>query len=596
LDLRLWTLVYLQTVGYRLIINYCISNFGSFLTSPGLYCSFVSNDELYYVSTEADEARPIKITSAPKKGVTNGLAEFIAEEEMGRHNGYWWSPCSNFIAFCEVDEMHINEYVIMHQGEDVINEVHRYPFAGKENAKVKVGILNLLSEEKDKSLIFCSLGEYEYISRVNWLPDGTLAVQLQSRDQQHLFIKRFSCFTGECLGLLVEEHSDTWINLHDLFYSWKAEEGGCFYFILGSERSLFMHLYLYKFDGKDATLLETLTSGDWVVEDFHGIDTVYNRVFLSGSYGNALEKHLVYVPLFGKVDRSVRKITEEVGFHSLIMGNQMNYYFDTWSSLTTPFSSSVRSVYNPKHCVSCSTASISKDDMNFIKIPELISLKSSDEQETLHGLIYKPDPAKYKYPRPTIVSVYGGPHVQRVQQNWRSTVEMRAQNLCDMGYLVLKVDNRGSSRRGLKFESHIYKKMGTVEINDQIAGVQYCIKHGLSDPTRVAIYGWSYGGYLAGLSIIKYGHIFKVAIAGAPVTSWDGYDTHYTERYMMTPAENPEGYREGSLMTHVPAMLSRSSLMVIHGLIDENVHFVSFKSFSIFFDSIFDLNVSQNKM
>jgi len=206
--------------------------------------------------------------------------------------------------------------------------------------------------------------------------------------------------------------------------------------------------------------------------------------------------------------------------------------------------------------------------------PRLLVVQTRDGEATLYGAVYLPDAAQHgPGPYPTLVSVYGGPHVQRVSKSWALTADMRAQRFRDMGYAVLKVDNRGSFRRGSKFEGAIKHCMGTVEVRDQQDAVLRLVKEGITIPERVGIYGWSYGGYLSAISLLKAPDTFKLAIAGAPVTSWDGYDTCYTERYMSTPQLNPEGYRVASVMEAVPNMRESQKLLLIHGLIDENVHF-----------------------
>mmetsp|Transcript_260 Transcript_260/g.474 ORF Transcript_260/g.474 Transcript_260/m.474 type:complete len:243 (+) Transcript_260:1897-2625(+) len=190
----------------------------------------------------------------------------------------------------------------------------------------------------------------------------------------------------------------------------------------------------------------------------------------------------------------------------------------------------------------------------------------------LHGAIYKPDPESYgDGPYPTVVSVYGGPHAQMVTDSYGMTVDLRAQRLRAQGYAVLKIDNRGSARRGLDFETAIRYDMGNLEVEDQAKAVQHWVEKGVVDPERVAIYGWSYGGYMSAMCLAKRPDVFKVAVAGAMVSSWDGYDTCYTERYMGTPASNPEGYARSEVMAYVDNI--EGSLLLVHGLIDENVHF-----------------------
>jgi dipeptidyl aminopeptidase/acylaminoacyl peptidase len=204
--------------------------------------------------------------------------------------------------------------------------------------------------------------------------------------------------------------------------------------------------------------------------------------------------------------------------------------------------------------------------------PELMTFPSSDGTESLHAALYRPDARIHgPGPYPLICAVYGGPHVQRVNRSWSQCADMRAQRLRSLGFCVVKCDNRGSSRRGIAFESAISRRLGRLEVLDQVAVVRQLCVRGIADPTRVGIYGWSYGGYLSAMCLCRAPDVFHVAVAGAPVTSWDGYDTHYTERYMGLPSENPSGYRESAVFDHVPNM--RGKLLLVHGLIDENVHF-----------------------
>ena len=202
--------------------------------------------------------------------------------------------------------------------------------------------------------------------------------------------------------------------------------------------------------------------------------------------------------------------------------------------------------------------------------PELVSFENR-AGDTLYGALYRPPASQGVAPYPTIIWVYGGPGPQLVNDGWLPTVAMRAQHLRSLGFLVFVVDNRGSARRGLVFEGAIKGDMGHYEVLDQVDGVRWLVKQGLADPERVGIYGWSYGGYMAAMCLARAPETFKVAVAGAPVTHWEGYDTHYTERYMGLPAENPQGYETSSVLHHVEGI--QGKLLLVHGLIDENVHF-----------------------
>lgn len=204
--------------------------------------------------------------------------------------------------------------------------------------------------------------------------------------------------------------------------------------------------------------------------------------------------------------------------------------------------------------------------------PELLSFPTSDGQTTLHAALYTPSAASHgPGPYPLICAVYGGPHVQRVNRSWTQCADMRAQRLRSLGFAVVKCDNRGSARRGLAFEGAVKNRLGRLEVLDQVTAVRQLVMRNVADPSRVGVYGWSYGGYLSAMCLCRAPDVFHVAVAGAPVTSWDGYDTHYTERYMSHPIANPGGYRESAIFDHVPNL--RGKLMIVHGLIDENVHF-----------------------
>jgi len=265
---------------------------------------------------------------------------------------------------------------------------------------------------------------------------------------------------------------------------------------------------------------------------------------------------------------------------------QKQLFIDSWSSITQPHQVAVRSLTKDGKVVrtlhdGSQTASDKLDELK-LQPPEWFDVvseststnenKYSHLQQTMHGAIYKPDSTKYgDGPYPTIVSVYGGPHAQMVTDSYGMTADLRAQRLRSQGYAVIKLDNRGSSRRGLHFEIPIYHDMGNLEVDDQVTAIQYWIEKGIVDPKRVGMYGWSYGGYMSGMCLSKRPDIFKVAVAGAMVSSWDGYDTCYTERYMGTPQSNPKGYEKSDVMPYAKDI--NGSLLLVHGLIDENVHF-----------------------
>lgn len=529
------------------------------ISPDGEWVAYVQNAELYVVPAAGGEARQLTF-GARSTGKTHGLAEYIAQEEMARRSGFWWSPDGGYLAFEEVDETHIPVYRIVHQGKENTGEGaqedHRYPFAGQTNARVRLGVVSIQGGEP----VWMDLGEEQdiYLARVKWLADGSLTAQIENRAQTRLDLLKFDLRSGQSTLLLCEE-SETWINLYDLFRPLKS--GG---FIWASERSGFCHLYLYNSNGE---LVRALTQGEWLVDDIAAVDEENQRLYFTASHESSTESNLYSVSFSGEAPR---RLTPEPGMHSVVCDHQCRRFVDTYQSLDQPPVVRLRSLQDGSVLTTIYERPDPRLEQLKLQPPEIVQVKNR-VGNTLYGAIYQPT-AKFGHgPYPTIVYVYGGPHFQMVTNGWNMTVAMRAQYLRSLGYLIFVLDNRGSARRGLAFEGAIKHDMGHLEVEDQVDGVRWLVDQGLADPDRVAIYGWSYGGYMSAMCLARAAGTFKVAVAGAPVTAWDGYDTHYTERYMGTPQNNPEGYQQASVLAHVDKL--QGKLMLVHGLIDENVHF-----------------------
>lgn len=623
-----------------------------------------------------DNLRPEWNPSTEKKrfgrSISHGLADFVAQEEMDRYRGFWWNEESDGILFVRVDESCVPPFRIMHQDMETHSggtsnyEEHRYPFAGQSNPEIALGyididkdsILNSFSEEfcDDKAHEAWSKVRWfqapdnasEYLARVDWLPGRGVCVQWQNRAQTKLILVRYDIQSGASI-ILHEEHSNVWINLHDMFkvlpeaihpsfYLGISNPGdtvlpeGSFSYLFASERTGFCHLYLYTYIAghSKATLIRAVSSGEWMVETIVGVDTRNDLIFVTGTYDSVIEKHLYMLPLksssssmsatlkdsdhkigrqIGQVLSSLKgtrkerkfnsfkypapidsmttpdpiRITSEQGMHYVTMDDTCRLVVDTCSDVNRPTTTKIYSL--PKqfrfdtdatnilqlHCV-IYDATKEFDPSGENRPPEILSFPTSDGTETLYAALYKPNPKDHgEGPYPLICSVYGGPHVQRVARCWTLSVDVRVQRLCSLGFAVMKCDNRGSSRRGLAFEGAIKGRLGRIEVLDQVSAVRHVVMKRIADPRRVGIYGWSYGGYLAAMCLCRAPDIFRVAISGAPVTSWDCYDTHYTERYMGLPDENRASYEESAVFGHVDNM--EGKILIIHGLIDENVHF-----------------------
>jgi dipeptidyl-peptidase 4 len=527
------------------------------LSPDGRRVAFVRDDELCVADLASGSITEVT-SGARGTGRTHGLAEFVAQEEMGRSHGFWWSPDGARLAFTEVDETHIPVYRIVHQGKDAVGEDaqedHRYPFAGAENAKVRLGVVGVDGGD----VVWADLGDdWEYLARVDWLGADRLAVQLEDRAQSRLDLLAVDAATGAATPLLTET-SDVWINLHDALRP--LPDG----FLWMSERTGWRHLEVREADG---SLVQELTAGEWLVDGVVAVGE--SRVWFTGTRDGHLERHLYEVPLAGG---EVERLTTEAGTHGAVVHPKTGRWVDVHSSRTQPPIATLR---GPDGAARPLLDPIEAADPRATELPlpppELRTV-TTDDGATIDVLLYRPAGGEAAAPYPTIVSVYGGPHVQQVSDNWSVTAAMRRQWLRSEGFLVVVADNRGAAGRGLAFEGAIRWDAGELEIRDQAGVVQALVAEGLADPERVGINGWSYGGYVSAMALAKAPETFKAAVAGAPVTHWDGYDTHYTERYLGTPQANPEGYARSSVMAHAEGMRDRH-LMLVHGLIDENVHF-----------------------
>ncbi|KAM7273057.1 hypothetical protein ACFE04_027721 [Oxalis oulophora] len=549
-------------------------------SSPdGTMLAYVKASELHVLDLVYNISRQLTF-GADENKVTHGLAEYIAQEEMERKNGYWWSLDGKFLAFTEVDYSHIPPFRIMHQGKSIVGssaqEDHRYPFAGKSNVKVRLGVVPILGGPVAWMDLICGgiaeeNNEEEYLARVNWMHGNVLTVQVLNRSHTKLKILKFDIKTGEKKVLLVEEN-DTWVSLHDFFMpldgSFNEHSGG---FIWASERTGFRHLYLYDEKG---TCLGPITEGDWMVEQIASVNEVAGLIYFTGTLDGPLESHLYSAKIDGThaLEAPVR-LTNGKGKHVVVIDNSFRYFVDIYDSLNIPPRILLCSLVDGSFVATLydQPLTVPRSKRLQLNAPEIIQIQGNDGT-VFYGALYMPDETKFgPPPYKTMVSVYGGPSVQLVCDSWVNSVDMRAQYLRSKGILVWKLDNRGSARRGLKFEGELKHNSGKIDADDQLCGVEWLIKQGLAKAGHIGVYGWSYGGYLSAMMLARFPDVIRCAVSGAPVTSWDGYDTFYTEKYMGLPWKNPLGYDTSSVMHHVHKM--KGKLLLIHGMIDENVHF-----------------------
>lgn len=551
------------------------------MSPDGTMLAYVRDNELHVLNLLFNESKQLT-HGADGKNIVHGLAEYIAQEEMERKSGYWWSLDSKFLAFTQVDSSGVPPYRIMHQGKSCVGpdsqEDHAYPFAGGPNVKVRLGVvpatggqvtwMNLLCGERDHSD-----GDEEYLARINWMHRNILTAQVLNRSHSKLKILRFDIETGQRRVIWEEKHQ-TWVNLHDCFTplnkGLNVVRGG---FIWASEETGFRHLYLFDSDG---VCLGPITEGDWMVEQVAGVNEPAGLVYFTGTLDSPLESHLYCAKLFSGAGCPVQtpvRLTQGQGRHVVVLDHLLQRFLDIYDSLDSPPKISLCSLRDGSLIMP-----LYEQPLDILRVkrlalepPQIVNIQAKDGT-SLFGAIYKPDPARYgPPPYKTMVQVYGGPSVQLVSNSWANAVDMRAHYLKSQGILVWKMDNRGTARRGLKFEGVLKYNCGGVDAEDQLAGVEWLIENGLAMPGHIGVYGWSYGGYLSAMCLARFPEVFRCAVSGAPVTSWDGYDTFYTEKYMGLPTENPSGYIHSSVMYHVDYI--KGKLLLVHGMIDENVHF-----------------------
>jgi dipeptidyl-peptidase 4 len=539
------------------------------VSPAGGYVAYVRDQNLYSYDVVAKQEKAL--TTDGGGPVKNGMAEFIAQEEMDRSTGYWWAPDGKHIAFARVDETPIKVTERFEIAADnVATFAQRYPTTGGPNVQVRLGVIDVTSG----AVTWVDLGQDQdiYLARVNWLPDGkTLSVQRESRNQRKLELLFADIDSGKTRSVLTET-SSTWIDLNDeLSFLRNSRE-----FIWASSRDGYTHLYLYDYEGH---LIRQLTAGKWVVDDFRkraimGIDENSRTVYFTATEKSPAERHLYSTSLDTADPLKVHRITQNDGVHGIVMSPDARFYIDNFTSSSQPPQVSLHSADGALNAwLLENRLDAQHPDAPYLAdnaIPEVGTLTAADGQ-TLYYQLFKPlhfDPSK-RYP--AIVDVYGGPGVQRVLNNWHGS--SFTQILTRAGYVVFTLDNRGSAFRGTAFQAPIHRKMGDVEVTDQVQGARWLGSQSFVDPKRIGVWGWSYGGYMTLNLLFKAPDVFRAGVSGAPVTDFALYDTHYTERYLDRPQDNAAGYAASSVLPYAKDL--KGNLLVMHGMADDNVLFLN---------------------
>ena len=527
----------------------------------GNFVSFVRDQDLVVLELNGD--RETAITTDGDGLITWATAEFIAQEEMDRDTGYWWSPDERYIALQRTDESTVDiipRLDITGGGASVIEQ--RYPRAGRPNAMVDLYVHDRESGQR----IQVDLGENRdvYLARVNWSADGrTLYVQRQSRDQKTLDLLSVNPATGAS-RVIITRTSQAWVPLN---HDFRALDNGDF--IWSSEESGWKHLYLYSRDGRR---IRAITRGDWPVKSLTGVNQQRGEVFFTASMRDGRELPIEQQMFRASLRRTATPVavTPAGGWWSASMNRTGTAYVGNYSDLNTPPRSGLYSA-----------------DGTFVRWIEenrleeghpffpFMSRRQTPQFGTLeshgHTLVWQMttppgfDPSR-RYP--VIMQVYGGPSGGGVRRSWQSSTN---QLLTEAGYIIFRLDNRGEGDRSSAFKQSLYLKMGQIEIEDQVLAANYLRSLPYVDNDRIAAMGWSYGGFMTLHMLTEPAMGLTSAISGAPVTDWSLYDTHYTERFMSTPEANVEGYAASDVVGKLDNLTGR--LLLLHGMADDNVIF-----------------------
>jgi dipeptidyl-peptidase-4 len=528
------------------------------LSPDGRHIAFVRGGDVHVVASDGDGGL-LQLTHDAGEGVQNGVPEYVAAEELGRHAGMWWSADSALLAYAHVDEREVAPYLIQHLGQKSVEvETHRYPFAGGRNARVSLRIGDPLGGTASDD-VDLGMQPDDYLARVVAHPHGGWLVAVLPRDQRSLRWLRVDA--SNAATELWVERSTPWLNLDD---DTRVLSDGRI--MRSTERTGFRHLELRLPDG---TFDRQLTSGEWVVTGVVHIDEGRDEVLFTGTRDGVLERHVYATSLAGG---EPARLSDARGWHAATASRDGSLWVDSWSSLDQSPAVALRFRDAPRaplviHSASESAVSVA------LPPPELRQVTAADGTTSLSTAIYRPaDRADGDLQPPAaVVWVYGGPHSQKVADEWSLTVELHRQMLRQLGFVVVVVDNRGTAHRGLAFEAPLWRQLGEVEIADQAAAVRQLAAEGVLDAARVGITGASYGGFLSLMAMLREPDLFRVGVAAAPVTHWRLYDSADVERYLGTPEANADGYDASSLLALADNL--RGPALVIHGLVDENVHF-----------------------
>ncbi len=515
--------------------------------------AYVKNNNLFIAY---DKNQTVQITHDTVPGISNGN-NTVHRNEFGIYKGTFWSPEGNFLAYYHLDRRMVSEFplVDLDSRPAKVRKI-RYPMTGMTSEQVQIAVYNL----NTGSTVYLQTGQPadQYLPHVTWSSDEKyIYVVHLNRDQNHLRLIRYNAATGLPVKTLFEEKNPHWV---------EPEQGPIFVpdqnnrFLWFSKKEGFNQLYLYNTNGK---LIRKLTKTNWDVTTFLSFDKNSKYAFISGSSADGMERHIYRIKLSsGKME----KLTTAPGIHRAAFSKSGTYFIDRYSSHTVPRRIDIVKTGSGKTQTLLNAVNpLAEYDLGKI---QFLKLKNKNGTE-LNARMILPIHFEASKKYPVIVYVYGGPHGQMISDSWISGWRLWFQYMAEQGYIVFTLDNRGTNNRGLAFEQAVHRQLGTLEVEDQMVGVDYLKSLAYVDTNRIGVHGWSYGGFMTISMMTRKPGVFKVGIAGGPVIDWRYYEVMYGERYMDTPQSNYKGYETASLFNYVDSL--DGSLLIIHGAVDPTV-------------------------
>jgi dipeptidyl-peptidase-4 len=525
----------------------------------GKKIAFARENNLYVYDIATKEI--VALTKDGKKNsIINGITDWVYEEEFAFVRAFDWSKDSKKVAFIRFDESQVPEFSMSIFKKDLYPtvETFKYPKAGEKNSEVSLHIYDVASKGTQK----VNLSQYSdfYIARMKWTNEANvLSAQVLNRHQDNLDLLFVDGNSG-ATKVVLNEKDKAYVDVTDNLTFLKDNS-----FIWTSEKDGFNHIYLYDKTGK---LKNQVTKGNWEVTNYYGFDEKNNTVFYQSVENGSINRDVYSVNLNGK--NKVR-LSKSTGTNAATFSPNFQYFINTFSSATQPTTYTLNEAKKGVQVQVIENNEVLASKLKGYNLPakEFFVLKTAKGNE-LNAWILKPkdfDPTK-KYP--VFMYQYSGPGSQQVNNDWNSNDDYWFQMLAQQGYIIACVDGRGTGFKGAAFKKVTQKELGKYEVEDQIDAAKVIGDYPYVDKSRIGIWGWSYGGFMASNCILKGADVFKMAIAVAPVTNWRFYDSIYTERYMQTPQENASGYDENSPINHVNKL--KGKYLLIHGSGDDNVH------------------------